>query len=114
MVLATTDDISFYPGKNPYVYELKEELKKLKDLHHVPNIHECQIFPTIMVNKNESSDLFSTRIEYLGPNSPAIVIHNIGKNKSNNRLYRLKVGWIVIGFGFSFKPCLNLNILPIL
>ena len=97
-MLAKVEDISFHLGKESYVHKL--------DTSHISNIHECQIFPTI-VNENESSDLFSTRIEYLGPENPAIIIHNIGKNESKNQRYDLKVGWIVVGFGF--KSYLNIK-----
>ena len=53
-ILAHIDDVRLHLDKKPCCsYEL--------DTHHIPNIHKCQIFPTI-VSKNESSDLFSTTV----------------------------------------------------
>jgi len=97
-MLAKIDDISFRPGKKSYVHRL--------DIPHIciSNIRECQIFPTI-VSKKEN--FFSTRIEYLGPESPAIIIHNISRRKPKNKQYVLKVGWIVVGYGF--KSYLNIK-----
>src|SRR5437764_8662777 len=98
-MLAKVEDISFHLGKESYVHKL--------DTSHISNIHECQIFPTIIVSENKSLDLFSTRIEYLEEKSPAIIVHNISKNKPKDQQYELKVGWIVVGYGF--KSYLNIK-----
>src|SRR5688572_3119617 len=112
LILVKTCRIIYDTENKAYVHKLE---------HDVPDIEKCQIFSTIMEenedgSKSKNKNLFSTRIEYIGKKSPAIVIHKIksedkhyfNKDKSKDKHY-LKISYIIIGYGFRSKLGLDVK-----
>ncbi|CAG8520069.1 436_t:CDS:10 [Dentiscutata erythropus] len=86
-------------SRKPAIYKL---YKKLED---IPNIFECQIFTSIMNEKDK--DIFSSRVDYENEDSPIILIHHIVSNekrrkqKKSNK-YEILISWVVIGYPSNF------------
>nr|CAG8623388.1 6998_t:CDS:2 [Entrophospora candida] len=47
-------------------------------------------------------------IEFIGKKSPVIVIHKINEKKSKDK-HNLKISYIIVGYGFRFKPGLDIR-----
>ncbi|CAG8701546.1 6638_t:CDS:2, partial [Racocetra fulgida] len=93
----------------PFVHSLDENFNKLKESKKITNIHDCQIFASIM-NK-EFRDIFSIRVEYEDKGTPLIIAHHITSIQNmKNRLIKiaskkdlkLKIGWIIVGYPETF------------
>ncbi|CAG8715958.1 17681_t:CDS:2, partial [Cetraspora pellucida] len=91
--------------KTPYIYDLSEQLRD------IPNIKDCQIFTSIMNEKDKY--IFSSRIDYDDDN-PIIVIHRIASKKAPNdrESYSIQLGWIVIGYPANFDVYFDFQKLP--
>ncbi|CAG8475754.1 23997_t:CDS:2 [Gigaspora margarita] len=93
----------FNKSREPGTYNLYEELKD------IPDISECQIFTSIMCEKDE--DIFSSRVDYKDKYSPIILIHHIIsskelRDKKKCKEHTIQIGWVVVGYcsNFDFSP----------
>ncbi|CAG8618144.1 31975_t:CDS:2 [Gigaspora margarita] len=110
--LAGVDDIKFNGKPNDYkpsVYSLSQHISEIN------NIDECQIFASIV---SEKDHVFSLYVDYEEQDitRPLIVVHHIQWNKpkgwkkfnkSPNNFYKAILGWIIVGLPTSFDFKLN-------
>ncbi|KAF0467444.1 hsp70 family protein [Gigaspora margarita] len=106
----TSISSKFDKSRVPSIYKLYKELK------NIPNIFECQIFTSIMCEKDK--DIFSSRVDYIDKYSPIILIHHIISNKEQRdkekcKDHEIQIGWVIVGYcsNFDFNlPEHNVNI----
>ncbi|KAF0512888.1 hsp70 family protein [Gigaspora margarita] len=62
---------------------------------------QCQIFASIM---NKDNCIYSLRIEYIDKDTPAFVIHYIGRRKKPKKIIdcKIHIGWIIVGYPERF------------
>ncbi|EXX72625.1 hypothetical protein RirG_067520 [Rhizophagus irregularis DAOM 197198w] len=81
----------------PNIFELKNMPLNISKMIQNKDA-DCNVFATINDITGSKDDFFTWQV-YCPPNSkPSLLIHCIQKKKFKKRRYKLKIGWMVIGY----------------